>query len=409
MRVEQRIGRIDRIGQIYDRVWIRNYFYDRTVEATVYQRLDDRISSFESVVGELQPILTEVARVIEAAVMANDTKRGELIAKEIEEINRRLQSEETSSFNLDNLVDDSVEPVEEKPTPVTLPELERTIVESRAFRDRLEPHPDIDGAHQFDWYGEYQAITFNPDLFDKHPNTLALMTYGGGLLEQVLDSIDPPCDNKTAGEVVRCDLSDAVPLIGYYRAADSRALQSLSELCEVFGEPCVPTLTDVVRQDLRTDFAQAAKAMLAREARAAESRHNAVLSSLTEEIRRLLTQAVYVELAQAANRDLFDEHLPLDFSEQAYVRLARHRYPFAGALKVVNAGLSRPRADDSFYARMRDSKRDVLTRRFDAIRTRLGDRLGQLMQAKSATAAGSTGSDLQSLIVSCFPTTTAKV
>ncbi len=30
MRVEQRIGRIDRIGQEYDRVWIRNYFYDGT-------------------------------------------------------------------------------------------------------------------------------------------------------------------------------------------------------------------------------------------------------------------------------------------------------------------------------------------------------------------------------------------
>src|SRR3990172_6797302 len=45
MRVEQRIGRIDRIGQDYDRVWIRNYFYDGTVEATVYQRLDEHIAS----------------------------------------------------------------------------------------------------------------------------------------------------------------------------------------------------------------------------------------------------------------------------------------------------------------------------------------------------------------------------
>ena len=52
MRIEQRIGRIDRIGQEYDRVWIRNYFYQGTVEATVFQCLDDRIASFESVVGE---------------------------------------------------------------------------------------------------------------------------------------------------------------------------------------------------------------------------------------------------------------------------------------------------------------------------------------------------------------------
>ena len=32
MRVEQRIGRIDRIGQEYDWVWISNYFYQDTVE-----------------------------------------------------------------------------------------------------------------------------------------------------------------------------------------------------------------------------------------------------------------------------------------------------------------------------------------------------------------------------------------
>ncbi len=43
MRVEQRIGRI---GQEYDRVWIRNYFYDGRVEATVYQRLDDPTQSW---------------------------------------------------------------------------------------------------------------------------------------------------------------------------------------------------------------------------------------------------------------------------------------------------------------------------------------------------------------------------
>ena len=109
MRVEQRIGRIDRIGQEYDRVWIRNYFYDGTVEATVYQRLDDRIASFESVVGELQPILSQVAKVIEAAAMANDKQRGEIIAKEIEEINRQVRSAEVAALNLSEFTADAAE------------------------------------------------------------------------------------------------------------------------------------------------------------------------------------------------------------------------------------------------------------------------------------------------------------
>src|SRR5262249_11307388 len=66
-RVEPRMGRIHRIGQTYERVWVRNYFYEGTVEADIYPRLDDRIGSFEHVVGELQPILARVGRVIEAA------------------------------------------------------------------------------------------------------------------------------------------------------------------------------------------------------------------------------------------------------------------------------------------------------------------------------------------------------
>ena len=110
---------------------------------TVYQRLDDRITSFESVVGELQPILSQVAKVIEAAAMANDKRRGELIAKEVAEINRRVREEEISALNLDKFVDDTVEAATEEPSPVTLPELERAIVESAAMRGRFEPHPEI--------------------------------------------------------------------------------------------------------------------------------------------------------------------------------------------------------------------------------------------------------------------------
>jgi SNF2 family DNA or RNA helicase len=38
MRVEQRIGRIDRIGQEFPEVWISNYFYKDTIEDQIYFR-----------------------------------------------------------------------------------------------------------------------------------------------------------------------------------------------------------------------------------------------------------------------------------------------------------------------------------------------------------------------------------
>ncbi len=166
MRVEQRIGRIDRIGQEYDRVWIRNYFYDGTVEATVYQRLDDRIASFESVVGELQPILSQVASIIEAAAMANDKQRGELIAKAIEEINRQVRSAEVSALKLDEFAAAVSEPVDDEPVPITLGDLERTVSESQSLGERLKPHPKLAG--RICWIGTVTG--------EKSPSTPGCLT-----------------------------------------------------------------------------------------------------------------------------------------------------------------------------------------------------------------------------------------
>src|SRR5207342_1398361 len=80
MRVEQRIGRIDRIGQKFEKVWIRHFFYSDSVEAEVYRRLEDRIGWFEDVVGELQPILAGVAKTIRDAAMAGPDARAKIIA-----------------------------------------------------------------------------------------------------------------------------------------------------------------------------------------------------------------------------------------------------------------------------------------------------------------------------------------
>ena len=53
MRVEQRIGRIDRLGQQHAAIRIVNLHYRDTVEADVYAALRSRIGLFEHVVGRL--------------------------------------------------------------------------------------------------------------------------------------------------------------------------------------------------------------------------------------------------------------------------------------------------------------------------------------------------------------------
>jgi superfamily II DNA or RNA helicase len=70
MRVEQRIGRLDRIGQKLP-VRIYSLFCEGTVEERVLEVLDKRIGLFEESVGSLDPILGDVERDIERLVLSD--------------------------------------------------------------------------------------------------------------------------------------------------------------------------------------------------------------------------------------------------------------------------------------------------------------------------------------------------
>ena len=57
MRVEQRIGRVDRLGQESEKVLIRNLFYDDTVDARIYTRLYDKLDLCRNALGDFEAIL----------------------------------------------------------------------------------------------------------------------------------------------------------------------------------------------------------------------------------------------------------------------------------------------------------------------------------------------------------------
>jgi superfamily II DNA or RNA helicase len=57
MEVEQRIGRIDRIGQREKKIGVLNFTTPGTIESDIIERVMDRIAVFEHSIGELEPIL----------------------------------------------------------------------------------------------------------------------------------------------------------------------------------------------------------------------------------------------------------------------------------------------------------------------------------------------------------------
>jgi superfamily II DNA/RNA helicase len=59
MRVEQRIGRVDRFGQTHEKIFVHYFHCPGTIETDILERLYRRIRVFEQSIGELEPILRD--------------------------------------------------------------------------------------------------------------------------------------------------------------------------------------------------------------------------------------------------------------------------------------------------------------------------------------------------------------
>lgn len=57
MEIEQRIGRIDRIGQMSEKILIRNFYNDEAIDSRILYKVLERIEIFEKSIGELDEII----------------------------------------------------------------------------------------------------------------------------------------------------------------------------------------------------------------------------------------------------------------------------------------------------------------------------------------------------------------
>ncbi len=180
MRVEQRIGRIDRLGQKHPNIQIVNLHYANTVEADVYKALRDRIGLFENVVGRLQPILASLPKLISGRVLEGKTRPDEARRALVTDVEGEVDQAEASGFDIDAVTDaDLTEPVAE-PSPVTMDDLEHVILRAGL----LPPGLDVEsmGPREFklrapgmkDWI----RISTNPIYYEQHGEAMELWSPG---------------------------------------------------------------------------------------------------------------------------------------------------------------------------------------------------------------------------------------
>ncbi len=103
MEVEQRIGRIDRIGQAEERVSILNVWCPAALDDRIKQRLLSRIGVFEGSIGALEPIVTDHLKALQDVVFDFDLSDEQRAAKAdqalaaIEEQRSSLEDLETAT------------------------------------------------------------------------------------------------------------------------------------------------------------------------------------------------------------------------------------------------------------------------------------------------------------------------
>ena len=179
MRVEQRIGRIDRLGQKFSDIRIVNLYYSGTVETDVYLAARSRIGLFERVVGGLQPILARIPKLIETAVLERRTEPART-EEALRRLNDAIDEGEAQGIDLDEFGDDELE-LPSRPDPaLTLADLHE-ILESPdllpkgtdARRLGISDYRYLDGQ-----LPEAIRVSVDRDFFERHTESVEFWTSG---------------------------------------------------------------------------------------------------------------------------------------------------------------------------------------------------------------------------------------
>ena len=209
MRVEQRIGRIDRIGQAYPQVTIHNFYYDGTVEAKVYQRLRERIENFSSVVGGLQPILAQVPTLIEQATMSADPQEEDVLFANFDHdlADPPLKVTLESMLQIDVDADIASLRQPQPPSLINQAEMERWLTTSPTLLQRgIQWQKVSEGLWQLINHPSNpnpisETVTFNPQRFEENPSS-RLLAIGDPVFKELMEKIEShrrsPVSKKTS-------------------------------------------------------------------------------------------------------------------------------------------------------------------------------------------------------------------
>ena len=102
MKLEQRIGRLDRIGQESKEIYIYNLFLEGTIETDIVFALNKRINLFEESIGLLEPIIGNIEKDIKNLIFTDEKEK----RRKLNEFNRNLDETLKKAKEIELQLDD---------------------------------------------------------------------------------------------------------------------------------------------------------------------------------------------------------------------------------------------------------------------------------------------------------------
>ena len=205
MRVEQRIGRVDRIGQ-KSAVSIFNLWVKDTVEERVLDVLEKRIKVFEETVGGLDPILGDTESDITRILRAADEKQEEAFEEFGRQVEARVRRARAAESQLADFIMDTksyrkeiAERIAGQPSPIDNDALEQFIWQLLAdARTYMKPRGDM---YELTFHGEILesqskflagrnrlSAVFRPDL-RPDDQAVELMAFGHPIVDAIVERV----------------------------------------------------------------------------------------------------------------------------------------------------------------------------------------------------------------------------
>jgi SNF2 family DNA or RNA helicase len=203
MRVEQRIGRIDRLGQRYPEVRVVNLHYADTVEADVYLALRDRIKLFETTIGRLQPILARMPQLIAEGVLQGRVRDPDARAQLVAVIDAQAAAPAVSGFDLDAVAETDAAEVVRPRARLTLDDLDLVIRRPELLPPGIEVQSLAarEYAYRAPGMREPVRVTTDAEYYEQHADSLELWSHGNPLFQPIV--VEAVSENPSSNTSLR--------------------------------------------------------------------------------------------------------------------------------------------------------------------------------------------------------------